>query len=179
MPTTKKTTTKGQGTLDSLPVSIGKRKVVKGEVVSRGKEIAKNKGGRPSSYNQDTANEFCARIADGQSLRRVCREDDMPSAKTIFNWFESYPEFLQQYARAKEESAEAHADNIQDIADDVLKGNIDPQAARVAGDLLKWTASKLKPKKYGDKLDLTSDGKQLPTPIISIAAAPETKEINS
>lgn len=179
MPTTKKSTTKGQGTLDSLPVDTVKRKVVKGEVVSREKEIAKNRMGRPSSYTQDTANEFCARIANGMSLRRACAEDDMPSAKTIFNWFESYPDFLQQYTRAKEASADALADDIQDIADDVLKGNLDPQAARVAGDLKKWTASKLKPKKYGDKLDLTSDGKQLPTPIISIAAAPENKEINS
>lgn len=69
---------------------------------------------------------------------------------TVYAWMREQPEFLKQYARAKEDSAEALADDIMDISDGVLSGRYDPQAARVALDGKKWTASKLKPKKYGD-----------------------------
>lgn len=77
-----------------------------------------NPRGRPSEYNQELADRICAELAQGYSLRTVCAADDMPSVKTIFNWFRTYPDFLQQYTRAKEESADAMADEVIDIADD-------------------------------------------------------------
>jgi hypothetical protein len=125
----------------------------------------KKKLGRPSSFTQETADTICDRLSDGESLRSVCRDKDMPDKVTVLKWLRERPDFLTQYTRAKEESADALSDEIQTIARDTLHGKYDPNAARVAGDLYKWTASKLKPKKYGDKLDLTSDGKALPTPI--------------
>ncbi len=97
----------------------------------------------------------------------------MPCARTLFNWMRLYPEFLQQYARAKEESADALSDEILDIADDgrndwmERNGKDDAgwqangeniQRSRVRIDTRKWLASKLKPKKYGDKVDLTHAG---------------------
>ena len=91
----------------------------------------------------------------------------MPCVKTVFNWFGSHPEFLQQYARAKEESADALAEEILDIADDgsndwMIRHDKDGeegwqlngehvQRSRLRVDSRKWIASKLKPKKYGDK----------------------------
>ena len=71
-----------------------------------------------------------------------------------------------KYARAKEDSSDALADDIQDIGDKVLTGEYEANNARVAIDAKKWIASKLKPKKYGDKLDMTTNGKDLPTPIL-------------
>lgn len=103
----------------------------------------------------------------------------MPHIATIFNWHRSVPGFLEQYTRAKDEQADTNAEDLQEIVDEVRSGRLDPQSARVAADILKWSSSKLKPKKYGDKLDLTSDGKQLPTPIIGLAMPPQNKEINS
>lgn len=179
MPTTKKPTAKRAGKTQRLDDTPSSPVLVKATIVKKANELAKNKGGRPSLFTQALADEFCSRIADGKSMRRVCLDEDMPSKVTIFSWFTTHEEFLNQYTRAKEASADAHADDIQDIAADVLKGNIDPQAARVAGDLLKWTASKLKPKKYGDKLDLTSDGKQMPAPIISIVGQNAIEPNNS
>jgi hypothetical protein len=170
--------TKRAGNTQRLDETPSSPVLVEAVIVKKKEELAKAIG-RPSGYTQDIANEFCSRIADGLSMRRICMDEDMPSKKTIFNWFETHEEFLHQYTRAKEASADAHADDIQDIADDVLKGRLDPQAARVAGDLKKWTASKLKPKKYGDKLDLTSDGKQMPAPIISIAAVPQQEKLDA
>lgn len=109
-------------------------------------------GGRPTDFTEELANEFCARIAMGNSLRRVVKSDDMPSHTTIYNWFSKYPKFVEQYARAKQDSADSRADEIEEIAEKVLTGEYEPQAARVAMDAYKWTSGKHKPKKYGDRV---------------------------
>ena len=88
----------------------------------------------------------------GDSLRKVVKLKDMPSHQTIYNWFSLYPEFVEQYARAKQDSADSRADQIEEIAEKVLAGEYEPQAARVAIDAFKWTSGKHKPKKYGDKI---------------------------
>lgn len=107
--------------------------------------------GRPTEYTEELTLDFCSRIALGRSLRSVVEDNDMPSARTIYNWFGKHEGFVQQYARAKEDSADARADQIEQIGDKVLTGEYDPAAARVAIDAFKWTSGKHKPKKYGDK----------------------------
>jgi hypothetical protein len=133
--------------------------------------------GRPSDYTPDLADVICERLSAGESLRTVCKADDMPDARTVFRWLRLHEEFRQQYARAKEEAADALVEEIADIADEGSNDWMevhDPdnpgwkfngehfQRSRLRVDARKWIASKLKPKKYGDKLDLTSDGKRLP-----------------
>lgn len=121
---------------------------------------------RPVEYSHDLAIQICAEIASGRSLKRICERDaGMPHRATVFKWMQENEGFLKLYNLAKAESADAHAEDIEDIAEDVRNGKLDPNAGRVAMDAYKWTASKLKPKKYGDKLDLTSGGDKLPTPI--------------
>jgi transposase-like protein len=137
--------------------------------------------GRTCEYTAEKADAICARLAQGESLRSVCRDEQMPDCATVFAWMRKFPEFLKQYARAKEESADAMAEEMLEIADDgrndwmerhggtddegnpkantyVLNGE-HVQRSRVRIDTRKWLASKLKPKKYGDRVDLTnSDG---------------------
>ena len=135
-----------------------------------------NKIGRPSTYTQEIADRICEQLAMGESLRTACKGDDMPSVATVFNWFRTYPEFLEQYARAKQESADAMAEEILDIADDGsndwMKVNYGEtefwktngealQRSRLRVDTRKWLMSKMKPKKYGEKIDMTSDGKAI------------------
>jgi len=110
-----------------------------------------NVGGRPTDYTEELASEICSSIALGNSLRSVVQLDGMPSARTIYNWFGKHDGFVQQYARAKEDSADSRADQIEDIGDKVLTGEYEPAAARVAIDAFKWTSGKHRPKKYGDK----------------------------
>ena len=134
--------------------------------------------GRPTDYNEDIAARICAELADGRSLRSVCRQDDMPDKATVFRWLAAHESFRDQYARAKEESADALVDDMIDIADDarndwmeragddagagwMLNGD-HVQRTKVRIDTRKWIASKLKPKKYSEKLDLTSAGDKLP-----------------
>lgn len=125
------------------------------------------KVGRPSTFNQKTADAICERLAEGESLRTICNDEAMPSKATVFKWLGQQPQFADQYARAREEQAEALADEIIDLADTCRKGvktttkangdvetvEIDMiERARLQVDARKWVASKLKPKKYGDKV---------------------------
>lgn len=112
-----------------------------------------------STFTKEVAIKICAEIAEGKSLRSIVGRDDMPAMSTVFLWLSDNEWFSEQYARAKLESADAHADDINDIAKRTLEGTYDPASARVAVDALKWTASKLKPKKYGDKLELENNVK--------------------
>jgi hypothetical protein len=96
----------------------------------------------------------CKEIADGKSLRAICAADDMPSVETVRVWLIEDGEFSVQYARAREEQADYYADEIIDIADAAKDANL----ARLQIDARKWKASKLQPKKYGDKIDLNHSG---------------------
>jgi hypothetical protein len=117
--------------------------------------------GRPSDYTEELADTICGQLADGISLKRICAADNMPERKTIYNWLRKHEEFLHNYTRAKEDSADSHADNIAEVAEKVASGKLEPNAGRVVLDAYKWTASKLKPKKYGDKIDVTSNGESV------------------
>lgn len=103
---------------------------------------------------QSIKDRVCLEIAEGKSLRSICISDDMPSAETIRVWLIEDGEFSAQYARAREEQADFYADEIIDIADTAKDANL----ARLQIDARKWKASKLQPKKYGDKIDLNHSG---------------------
>lgn len=136
------------------------------------------KVGRPTKYSEELALEICQRIALGKSLRTVCKADEMPNISSVLLWLSKYPEFSIQYAHACEERAEAYVEEIFDIADDAtndymedeyMKGKTpgyqlngeNIQRSKLRADVRKWYASKLKPKKYGDKLDMTTGGEKL------------------
>jgi hypothetical protein len=116
---------------------------------------------RPTVFNESLAEDICERIADGESLRSICEGDDYPDRRTVNRWLADpeHAEFRRQYALAREASADADDDDIRDIARRVEKGDLDPQAARVAIDAKKWSAGKRKPKVYGDKVALVGGGK--------------------
>lgn len=124
---------------------------------------------RPSKYNDELAKSICLRIADGESLKKITDEPDMPSRPTVHKWLIDKPEFLNNYEASKALQADVFADEMDEIAH---SEQYDVQRARLIIDTRKWVASKLKPKKYGDKLDMTSDGKALPTPILRIDGVP-------
>jgi hypothetical protein len=136
-----------------------------------------------TTYTQKIADYICESIADGKSLREICKADDMPSRATVFKWLNDIKGFSDQYARAREEQAETLADEIVGIADeectmikkskhtnsseddDSEENEIEVvfDSAAVARNRLrmearKWVASKLKPKKYGDKVELNGPG---------------------
>jgi len=115
--------------------------------------------GRPSSFNQKVADEICARIANGESLRGVCRDEKMPVTSTVCKWLCQQNAFAEQYARAKAAQADALVDEMLQIADEPIPstatGGLDSAAVqkqRLQIDTRKWYAGKVAPKKYGDKV---------------------------
>lgn len=137
-------------------------------------EENKNKVGRPTDYTQELADKICEQLSQGMSLRSICLDDDMPSGVSIFAWLRKYPEFLKQYERACDERTESQQEIILDLGDKAIEHaeEADPKASnaivsayKLKSDNLKWSMSKMKPKKYGDKIDMTTNGKDLPTPI--------------
>lgn len=137
--------------------------------------------GRPTNYSKEVAAKICAELAMGSSLRTICKSPDMPALATIYLWFNKYPDFIEQYERAKHDGADAMAEELLEIADDgtndwmekigrdgektgeyILNGE-HVQRSRLRVDARKWYLSKIKPKRYGDKVDLTSAGEKLET----------------
>jgi len=117
--------------------------------------------------------EICEKIIDGYSLRAALKELDKIPAKTFFVWLREDESFRKQYARATEERAELMFEDMFDIADngtndwmqkhnekgEVIGWSVNGehiQRSRIRIDTRKWALSKLQPKKYGDKLDITS-----------------------
>jgi hypothetical protein len=143
--------------------------------------------GRPSKYSNAMADRICERLVNGESLRAICRDGKMPDASNVFRWLRAKPSFREQYARAKEEQADTLADDILDIADnaenDWMASNAPGnkgwtingeavQRSKLRIDARKWLAGKMKPKKYGDRVDLnheSEDGSMTPTQIVLVA----------
>ena len=117
--------------------------------------------GRPSSYTPEIGDDICERLANGESLRRICLTPNYPRQATVFRWLAANQQFREQYARAREAQADTLADEIIDIADgkraEYEGTEADVQRDRLAMDARKWVAAKLKPKVYGEKQLIGSD----------------------
>lgn len=149
-------------------------------------EETKNKGGRPTTYTTELADKICDRIARGESVLRICKDPEMPAQSTVYLWLlnENNKEFSEKYAQARNSQAEVLFDELLDIADDgtndyVSKLNEDGtetemynaehvNRSRLRVDTRKWYLSKVLPKKYGDKMDFTSGGKEIKSVNVSI-----------
>ena len=117
---------------------------------------------------------ICDLIVDGMSLRSALKTVNKIGASDFFRWMREDETNAKsnQYARATEERAELMFEEILDIADEakndystvdlgdgvtVEKLNSENiQRSKLRVDARKWHLSKVKPKKYGDKLDITS-----------------------
>lgn len=109
--------------------------------------------GRPTIFSEAVADEICTRLANGESLRSICaedREDHVPAMGTVLRWVVENEIFREHYVRAREIQAETLADDIVTIADGTSDGDVQRDRLRV--DARKWVASKILPKKYGDKV---------------------------
>jgi hypothetical protein len=130
--------------------------------------------GRPTSYTEGLAAEICKRVADGETLSQVCRSDHIPPRTTVMQWvLDNREGFSVRYARAKDMQIEFWADEILDVSDDgtndymVRSGAEDDDKSawclngehisrsRLRVDSRKWLLSKLRPERYGDKVQHT------------------------
>jgi hypothetical protein len=96
-----------------------------------------------------------AEIQTGRSLRQVCKEEGMPDFRTVQRWIVSDGQFAVKYARARMAQADTLFDRMEEVEEQVSAGTMDSHAARVVLDSMRWRASKLAPKVYGDRLDVS------------------------
>lgn len=133
--------------------------------------------GRPTDFNQDLAISICEQLSEGISLNLICKQDGMPSRATALRWMAENTAFRDLAARAREAYADVVFDEAIDIADDgsrdeveIMDANGEPtgrfrvdhdviQRARLRVETRLRIASKLAPKKYGEKMqvDMTAN----------------------
>ncbi len=129
--------------------------------------------GRPTIYTEEMAATICSRLADGESLRAICRDEGMPRESTVRAWAiqENHP-FYAQYAQAREIAYHSMADELFEIADngsnDWMERNDKDnpgyeangehmQRSRLRVDTRKWALARMLPKVYGDKTENTTN----------------------
>jgi hypothetical protein len=140
-------------------------------------------------FSKEVFDAICEQISEGVSLRKICEADNMPAKGTVMKWLVDFPELQDQYTRARELQAETIFDEMLDIADDgsndwMEKFNPEGQSigwqingehvqrSRLRLDSRKWQLSKMLPKKYGDKMDVTSGG----APIATVTIIPKGED---
>lgn len=111
------------------------------------------------SFTEEIAEELCERLSEGESMRHICRDSHLPNRRTVLRWMAERPDFASNIARAREGQADCLHDDMADIEAEIRSGALDPQAARIIIWSKQWRASKLAPKKYGDKASMEVTGK--------------------
>ena len=125
--------------------------------------------GRPTTYTPEIGKAICDRLANGESLKAICQDEDMPGDSTVRTWaIDNREGFYALYARARDIALDRMADEVIGIADDgtndfakrakenggeVVAPDVEHIArSRLRFDARRWYLSKLAPKKYGDRI---------------------------
>jgi hypothetical protein len=109
-------------------------------------------------YSEEIAESVLEQVAAGMSLRSVCARSGMPDRSTVSRWEDAYPDFAARCARAKERRAEVLAERILDEAERIQSAE-DAQVAKVRISALQWVASKLDPRRYGERSQVEHSGR--------------------
>lgn len=129
--------------------------------------------GRPSTYNPDTVEAICTRLAEGEPLAVICRDEEMPGLRTVYDWAEADPDVSARIARAREAGEDALAADCLLIADDatgdfrlgergVIVDSDHIQRSKLRIDTRLKLLAKWNPKRWGDKVQLAdADGNKL------------------
>lgn len=130
------------------------------------------KNGRPTDYNKKIADILCKRIANKESLNKICKDETMPHQSTVYRWLlvEKHEDFRENYRLAREMQVEAYMDESVDLADNAENdfivtedgeekvNNEAIQRSKLRIDTRFRIAGKLLPKKYGDKVQAELSG---------------------
>jgi hypothetical protein len=117
------------------------------------------------------------KISSGQSLVSAVKSLGIPYATAKYQ-IRNSETIKSDYHRAIEERGDYLADELVDLADEMPPADLDPalinawvNRQRLRIDARKWSASKLRPKQWGDKIDVSVTHTQ-----ISITQALEQAE---
>lgn len=124
---------------------------------------------RPTTYSLEVAERICEAFAQSdKGLRKTLEVDPtLPEYGCVMEWRSRHAQFSEMFARAKQQQLENMAEDIVDLSD---REDLEPNDKRIRVETRKWLLSKLMSRTYGDKLDVTSDGKALAVPSHQIDA---------
>ena len=121
------------------------------------------------AFDQSKADEICERVAQGENLVQICRDDHMPAWRTVYDWLDANPSFAAAYARARAHGFDVIAQDAADIADDGSRDYTETADGRVVPDHDHIARSRLRvetrlkllakwdPKRYGDRIQQDVD----------------------
>lgn len=122
----------------------------------------------------------CRLLATGRWLvRDACKKVGLGSTNRLHEWIQrdqltGKGELAVLYARARELSAEGLEMKALRLASKAT--GLSWQRDRLEIDTLKWAAAKRRPRVYGDKLDVTSDGDAIPSVMQVELVTPNKKQ---
>jgi hypothetical protein len=119
--------------------------------------------GRQSTFTQEAADEICERLSKGEPLAKICRDEEMPALRTVYDWRDADEAFAARIARAREEGFDQIAIDCFDIADETsndtayTENGERPNTEWIARSKLRIETrlkllAKWDPKRYGDKI---------------------------
>lgn len=123
--------------------------------------------GRPTLLTEEMAETILTRLIDGESLRRICSSEGMPTRAAVLKWVRTDPIFREQYRLARELQAETLADEMIDISDDGsndwmpkvaqdgqnqgwLENGEALRRSQLRIDTRKWMAARMWPRRWGN-----------------------------
>ena len=125
--------------------------------------------GRKSTFNDKDAAEIVARLSKGEPLAVICRDEWLPTDRTVRKWADNDAAFASDIARAREAGHDAIANDALDIADGLkpivlLEGDSPSQRDRLRVETRLKLLAKWDPKRYGDLVKLAgADGGAIAT----------------
>jgi hypothetical protein len=96
---------------------------------------------------------ICSFTVRGNSLERISRRNGMPSIDSMVEWQRRHPEFARLMDIARKARADLRAEQVVDIADAATPAT--ERVARLRVDARKWDASKERPEKWGDRVNVS------------------------
>src|SRR6185503_2410404 len=131
------------------------------------------------AYSREIADQILSQMAEGMTLREICKQPGMPSAPTVRRWVVADLDGIaERYVRARDAQANHWADEILEIANDgsndwmqlqTERGNVKTvldrehvQRSALRIDARKWLLAKLHPQLFGERIahqTLGADGR--------------------
>ena len=172
--TRKKAVPRGMGPPRASQKKVDKRQSPQLPRTKSGPELGV--GGRPSKFSTAIADMICDNLADGQSLRQMCRDnDDLPKARTVRRWMlgigipeSELEEFRHNYGVARTLYEQHVFDKLHDVGRDVATNKDHIALAKLWSDNVRWGLKVRNRAEYGDRADIGLGGSEgaLPIPVI-------------
>lgn len=119
-----------------------------GSLIDQGKKSV----GRPSIWTEEMKIRMFDLISTGSGISEIAGKDGFPAACTIYRLMAEDDEFATCIARAREAQQEHEMDYCIQLADSATPEDWNVKKLQIWA--RQWRASKLAPKKWGDKPDI-------------------------